>query len=537
MQRARIVRVAALSALGLALLSVAVANVRLTGVGQTRPSSGHPHAVGATLEASTLPPVLDFVPTYHRDVRPILEKNCTSCHTDGGIAPFALNDPSSVIQHARAAQLAVQARRMPPFLPSGESPRFRDAMKLSDHEIAIIANWSWAGAPMGKPSDAVATPPPRAKPKFDLTVDIGRDFQPQSDYSDEYRCFLINPNLEKPQWLSGYNITPGNSSIVHHVVIYQVTGRFVKEARDLEARQDGRGGWPCYGGPGIGDDALRDVAYRTALAGGSGSSSVSSGSIELPDGLLGYVGSWVPGVNSVQFPAGTGVQLLPGAQLAVQVHYNLAAGTGKDRTAMSFQFDSSGKALKPLGLMGLIAPVEIPCPGAYPASPTDPCHRDAAYESVKKYQAQWLTNLLQSGALASYCRQQLPRVGETTNGTYITQCDFRVSKDVMAVSTQGHMHTRGQSVRIVVNPDSAKRFVALDIPRYDFHWQSSYYFEQPFKLSKGDVVRLTCTFDNTTATQPWVDGKQDKPKYVVWGESTQDEMCVGNLQTIPLEPN
>jgi Copper type II ascorbate-dependent monooxygenase, C-terminal domain len=219
------------------------------------------------------------------------------------------------------------------------------------------------------------------------------------------------------------------------------------------------------------------------------------------------------------------------------VHYNLLAGSGKDRTAMSFQFDSSGEDLKPLGLMGLLSPVEIPCPGVYPASSSDPCHRDAAYEGVKKYQAEWLTNMLQSGVVATYCKQQLPRAGEVWNGKITTQCDYRVSKDVMAVSTQGHMHTRGQSVRIVVNPDSARRFVALDIPRYDFHWQSSYFFEKPFKLNKGDVVRLTCTFDNTQAGQPWVNGKQDKPKYVVWGESTQDEMCVGNLQTVPLEGN
>jgi hypothetical protein len=237
----------------------------------------------------------------------------------------------------------------------------------------------------------------------------------------------------------------------------------------------------------------------------------------------------------VEFPAGTGVLLRPGAQLAVQVHYNLLAGSGKDRTAMSFRFDSSGKALKPLGLMGLLAPVEIPCPGAYPVSSSDPCHRDAAYEAVSAYQADWLTNLLRSGALATYCKQQLPRPGEARDGTYTTQCDYKVSKDALAMSTQGHMHTRGQSVSIVVNPDSPKRFVALDIPRYDFHWQSSYFFAQPFKLNKGDIVRLRCTFDNSSRAQPWVNGRQDRPKYVVWGESTQDEMCVGNLQTVTLE--
>jgi hypothetical protein len=535
MNGVRDVRVAVVAALGLGLLSAAVAGVRFVGVGQTRPVSSHAtHARNALSETSSLPPLLNYVPTYYRDVRPILEANCAGCHTSGGIAPFALNDPKSVADHARAAQLAVQSRRMPPFLPGGESPAFRDARRLSDEDIAVIANWSWAGAPMGEASDAEPIPP-RAEPSFDLTVDIGRDFQPQSDYTDEYRCFLIDPKLQDSRWLSGYDIAPGNRAIVHHIVIYQVTGRFVTEARDLEARQDGRGGWPCFGGPGIGEEALRDVAYRAALSGGS--TSTSAGSIELPDGLLGYVGSWVPGVSGVQFPAGTGVMLRPGAQLAVQVHYNLLAGQGRDRTAMSFQFDSSGKSLKPLGLMGLAAPVEIPCSGVYPSLSSDPCHRDAAYKAVSQYQAAWLTKLLQGGAIASYCQQQLPRAGDVVSGAYTTQCDFRVSRDALAVSTQGHMHTRGQSVSIEVNPGTKRRFVALDIPRYDFHWQSSYFFEQPFTLRKGDVVRLTCRFDNTQAGQPWVDGKQSAPKYVVWGESTQDEMCVGNLQTVQLEGN
>ncbi len=526
------VRVAALTALGLSILGGALAGVQYIGVGETRPVRGYAHQKHAKAQGlevqSSIPKVLSYVPTYHEHVRPIFEKNCVGCHTQGGIAPFSLERPEDAFKQAQTVKNAVQTKRMPPFLPDGESPAFRDDLRLSDDEIAIIANWVWAGSPMGKLEKAAPLPPRVVKPPFDLTVDIGRDFQPQSDYSDEYRCFLIDPKLEKPAWLSGYDVIPGNRAIVHHVVAYQVTGQFVKEARELEAKQDGRGGWTCYGGPNVGTGALRDVAIQAAL---SGETTTTAGNIEVPGGLLGYVGSWVPGGSSVRFPEGTGVELRAGAQLLVQVHYNLLAGNGKDRTAVSFDFHKGDAKLKPLSLMGLAAPVEIPCPGVYPSDSSDPCHREAAYKVVERYQETWLTGILKSGLVASYCQQQLPTQGSST-GRLTTTCDFPVSKPQIALGTQGHMHTRGLAVKIEVNPGTPKRIVALDIPRYDFNWQSSYFFKNPIKLEKGDKVRISCTFDNTQTMQPWENGKQAAPKYIVWGESTTDEMCVGYLQTV-----
>ncbi len=522
-----------LTAASLVLLGSAVAGVRFFGVGQTRPVQQLAHVKHGMANPrevlSKLPPLLPYIPNYYSHVRPILEQKCVGCHTQNGIAPMVLNSPEMAVKYARAAQLEVQAKRMPPFLPGGESPAFRDDARLSENEIAIIANWSWAGAPLGKLENAAPVLARAPAPKFDLTVDIGRDFQPQSDYSDEYRCFLIDPQLTEPRWIKGYDVLPGNRQIVHHVIAYQVTGRFVEEAKQLEAKQDGRGGWTCFGGPNIGTDALRDVAYRAALSGES-STATSGGNIEVPNGLLGYVGSWVPGVSGVRFPEGTGVLLRPGAKLVVQVHYNLLAGNGKDRTAFAFQFADKNTQLKPLGLLGLASPVEIPCAGAYPTDPTDPCHREAAYKAVEAYQEPWLTGLFKGGLLQTYCKQSLPTRG--SSGKVQTTCDFPVSKTLLALGTQGHMHTRGVSLKIEVNPDSVQRKVALDIPRYDFHWQSSYFFAKPLRLEKGDVVRMTCVFDNSAEMQPWQNGVQQKPRYIVWGESTQDEMCVGNLQTI-----
>ena len=51
----------------------------------------------------------------------------------------------------------------------------------------------------------------------------------------------------------------------------------------------------------------------------------------------------------------------------------------------------------------------------------------------------------------------------------------------------------------------------------------------PF-VSIGDVVRVSCRFDNSRAAQPVINGKQIAPRYVLWGEGTTDEMCLGALQ-------
>ncbi len=510
---------------GLGVLGGALAGSRLLSVGETRARPSGLMQASQTEWASSQPKLLPYIPTYFKDVKPILDQHCTSCHTAGGIAPFALDDAASVAEHARAAKIAVASKRMPPWLPGGEGPKFKGEMRLSDDEIAVIANWSWAGAPMGQASDAKPSLKlALEKRQPDLTVDIGRDFKPDTSLTDEYRCFLIDPQLTSTRYLSGYNILPGNARLVHHVLIFQATGRFLDEARTLEKKQDGRGGWSCFGGPGIGNDALATAAAAQV----TDADFLSNG----PD-TLGYVGSWVPGVAAVKYPTGTGVVLKPGAQLVVQVHYNLIGGEGgADRTAAQMYF--SDEPLRPISLLGLVAPVEIPCAGAYPMDSSDRCNRNAGYDAVRPYQEDWLTKILEGGALLKYCREQAPLNGVTPGkeDEITTSCEFPISKDQLALGTQGHMHVLGTNLKIELNPDTPKHQVLLDIPRWDFHWQSGYWFQQPVPLRAGDRVRLTCTFDNSAQHQPWVNGAQGKPRYVVWGESTQDEMCVANLQTV-----
>lgn len=85
------------------------------------------------------------------------------------------------------------------------------------------------------------------------------------------------------------------------------------------------------------------------------------------------------------------------------------------------------------------------------------------------------------------------------------------------------MHELGKSIQIALNPGEEDQVMLLDVPAWDFHWQDRYQFMEPVTAKRGDILRMTCTWDNTLS---------EDPRYVVWGEGTQDEMCFGTIMIL-----
>src|SRR6188768_1218480 len=73
--------------------------------------------------------------TFHRDVAPILQANCASCHRPGEAAPFSLLKYSDAKR--RSSQIAEVTRRrfMPPWLPEQGQETFAHARRLTDEQI------------------------------------------------------------------------------------------------------------------------------------------------------------------------------------------------------------------------------------------------------------------------------------------------------------------------------------------------------------------------------------------------------------------
>src|SRR6185503_11174864 len=87
--------------------------------------------------------------TYARDVLPILERRCASCHRRGGIGPMSLLTYEEARPWAAAIRAEVLAGRMPPW-PAEEGLRFAGERSLSAREIDVFADWTSGGAPEGK---------------------------------------------------------------------------------------------------------------------------------------------------------------------------------------------------------------------------------------------------------------------------------------------------------------------------------------------------------------------------------------------------
>src|SRR4030095_8969032 len=112
-------------------------------------------ACGADKNGNGDPDTPDY--TYYKDVAPIVERSCGSCHIQGGSAPFPLDNYDALYTVRELASEKVTNREMPPWFTSKECNNYENDKSLTDEEIAIFEAWVDQGAPEGDPADA---PPP-----------------------------------------------------------------------------------------------------------------------------------------------------------------------------------------------------------------------------------------------------------------------------------------------------------------------------------------------------------------------------------------
>jgi hypothetical protein len=311
---------------------------------------------------------------------------------------------------------------------------------------------------------------------------------PTATGHDDYRCFLLDPQLTKQTLVKGVDIVPGNPAVVHHVIVFKVAQGEVARARAADAKDAGPG-WTCFGDRGIGQG---DPGQRLNSA---------------P-----WVGAWAPGGGERVLPADVGIPLDPGTQIVMQVHYNLLAGTGADTSRVRLRVTDGGGSTKSLETMLLVAPVELPC---RPGHQGGLCYRSMAVQDVM---ARFGEKVPTADLLHLLCGPVKPGPTQT--------CDRTVGQPATIRAVAGHMHLLGRSISIDVNPGTPSARRILDIPVYDFDNQGSQALAKPVTVKPGDVLRVTCTHDQSIRDlNPAFAG--EKERYVVWGEGTTDEMCLG----------
>ena len=440
-------------------------------------------------------------PSFTRDVAPILQQKCAGCHQTGGVAPFALDSARGISSRASLIAAAVQAGVMPPWPPGPRSPAYvgKRERTLSADERATILAWAKAGGkvdgPAPKPLPAENVPVRDGERAVEVAMPVAYRPQAQPGTTDDYRCFVLDPKLTQDVSVTSARIEPGASKVVHHVILFRIAAEQRAEAARLDAAERGPG-WTCFGG--------------TGLTGGSVDSLNDSD----------WIAAWAPGGEGGRLPNGTGVPLEAGTRIVMQVHYNLLNGKAPDRSRAVITVSPASAGLDQVRTVLLPAPVELACSKSERGRL---CNRSAALtELARKYGS---SAAFVPPGLLLLCGRDFGDVKPSA----LSRCDRRIREPTTILVAAGHMHLLGSSIRIELNPGTSDAQVLLDIPRWDFHWQGAYTLEEPVEAKPGDVVRVTCRHD-VRRRHHGTHGVPKTPRYILWGEGTTDEMCLGLLQ-------
>ena len=168
-------------------------------------------------------------PTFTRDVAPILQKSCQTCHHPGTSAPMSLMTYEDARPWARSIRQRVSNRDMPPWhLDKTVGIRqYKNDRSLSDDEIATLVRWADSGAPQGNVADMPA--PLTFRPEADwfigepdLKVTTPNDFTMYATGPDWWIDQFADVQLTEDRWIKSMEIKPSNPKVVHHVVVYAI---------------------------------------------------------------------------------------------------------------------------------------------------------------------------------------------------------------------------------------------------------------------------------------------------------------------------
>lgn len=248
------------------------------------------------------------VPTFYRDIVPILQDHCQSCHRPGEIAPMPLVTFRDVRPWAKAMREAVKQRTMPPWFADPDIGRFANDPSLSKGQIEAIAQWAEHGAPQGNPADA---PQPKiwAKgwniSKPDAVISMPKPVPIPAKGDIDYTYEIVPTGFQRDTWVHMSEIRPSERAHVHHAVVY-VRPPQSKWLRHAPV------GVPFTASQLTDEQDRRDAMWTDA------------------DVLLVYA----PGSSPDAWPANMAKLIPAGSDLVFQMHYISNGKPAADRTAI-----------------------------------------------------------------------------------------------------------------------------------------------------------------------------------------------------------
>ena len=414
--------------------------------------------------------------TFNKDVLPILERNCQTCHRPGNIAPMSFLSYETTRPWARAMKAAVITRKMPPWFADPQYGHFSNDRSLKQEEIDTIVQWADNGAPQGDPKDAppaVQWPESGWTTKPDMVLK-GVPFTVQAAPSKnviEWMTLTTPTGFTKDTWITSVEIKPSELGVTHHICISFVPHRpdtvyntflWVDKQRDETGAEVG--------------PTARQLLIPTAD--GKGRKSATSAGNDIPNASNGAtnaeqnISCYVPGRSLSDFRPYNAALLVPaGYDVLWSIHYTPNGAVATDRPEVGL--------------------------------------------TIAKQQPQrWL---IETGNATDQTRFAIP---PNAPNYAPDPAVFTFLADAELHWMSPHMHVRGKDMTYkLVFPDGTER-VVLNVPRYDFNWQLGYDLEESIKVPKGTKMVVTAHYDNSANNK----FNPDPNRTVYFGNMTWEEM-------------
>ena len=415
--------------------------------------------------------------TFSKEVAPIFFKNCAECHRPGESAPFSILSYKDVRPWAKSIKEKVANRTMPPWHADPHFGEFSNNRTLSQQEIDTILAWVDGGAAEGNPKDLPAAP------KFadgwnisapDLVIPIPEEYTYKAG-ADEYQYFDVDTNFKEDKYVVMAEARPGNRKIVHHIIAFIIPPGSANMARmnteqRFKAMEAALKTSPFYRDGYL----LRMRPEQPVVDDGCESKNQRGGGGD--QFLTGYA----PGHNADIWEAGVGKRIPAGSIIRFQIHYsNQTLGgneTEKDRSMVGLVF---------------------------------------AKEPPKK--------LMTTNSIGN----MFFKIPAGADNHRVTACRT-LRRETTIYALMPHMHLRGKAMEYKVFYPDGKTETLLNVPRYDFAWQTNYTLKEPKLLPKGSKIMVTAYFDNSTKNK----FNPDPTKEVRYGEPTYDEMMLGFMDYV-----
>jgi hypothetical protein len=455
----------------------------------TRPSL---LASALVLSAAGVSAAAESAPTFAKDVAPILYSKCISCHRSGEVAPMSLITYKEVRPWAKAIRGKVQAREMPPWGADPKFGTFRNDNSLSQKEIDILSAWAEGGAPKGEDADL---PPVPALASGWTAAAIGGG---EPDYVIEMmKPFLVPAEGELPN-INFYTpipfktdrfsrlleARPGNRSLVHHYTVAVMDLPEGSKLNDL--------GELIYADGTKQNDQEKKLTADAAAA--------AAPPARRPTNFKQIV-DYVPGRSAI--PARTndiGFRIPAGKYVQFGMHYQPTGRPELDQSKLGIWFNSNTNVQ------------ELYRESIGTALPT-------SSDRTEFYRVEGKTELFDRRKMRGRHEDYWPPVPAMAS-SYAVVGATAISEPITLYGFTPHMHLRGKDMRWVLTLPDGREETLLNIPKYDFNWQTYYELAEPRKIPAGSTITNVAHYDNTP-------GNRYNPapdKEVFWSEQSWDEM-------------